>query len=550
MKCLHSKIVTVLFLVSLLSSLTPAAAQSTASRSQILQTTSPAAVVAVAPTVEKLREVSDAIRGRITALPHRRCTLSVQWWRYTTLMEDILSRLTESSDAGERGRALFVLGELDKYVTMAESLSAETCADYDAVAAAEHTGQRHLEQARQRLRRVAAAIKGTDFPFDRFGDFRRFYNDVNWNDHASPPEYWMTRFTTPLEDIYRLVLRYTTVSNGQVRVQLPGGRQTVPMRFTKGAWVPIFGDSLERNWLYFSVYELSGGARLQTARFSKNCARKNSAYHCFGSVLRKLESAQGRYRLSTMVSRQMQSALQAHVTAACKRKIGDQEAMRDIVLEHRPDDKQVRRAYEGAAERFLAKIARVASSGKGMLCSVGSKVFIEGLLDVAVDAWNRELGPGRVPREVYERFRGRLQRELDIAGKLILDEFSPPFGTVSAAAVPSAGLFGTLVHLPEGIIGGAGGPADALARAQDSSFSLGVRARAAAQAARGFAAAGVAAGAIAARRSAFEAALNAEGYARAAVAAEAAGRDRESAAALQRAIRAARKAQVVAEGDD
>ena len=139
--------------------------------------------------MERRQEASDAIGGRIAALPRRPCTLSVEWRGYTTLMEDILSRLTDASHARERGHALFALREIDMFVTTAEFHSAETCADYDAAVAAGRSGQRHLQQAKQRLRRVAAAIQGNALPFDRFGDFQRFYNGVDWYEHASSTDY-------------------------------------------------------------------------------------------------------------------------------------------------------------------------------------------------------------------------------------------------------------------------------------------------------------------------------------------------------------------------
>ena len=552
MKCMESKLSKMLFVSGLLASL-GAVAPSAATSPGALPVPSPMAVAAVqaaAPgavsaTVEKLRETADAIRGRIAALPRRPCTLSVEWRRYTTLMEYVLSRLTDESDAREREHALFVLGEIDKFVTMAGKHNAETCVDYDDAAEAERTGQRQLQQARHRLLLVVNAIQGDGFPFARFGDFQRFYNGVNWNDHVSTSEYWMEHFTTNLEQIYRLVQRNTTVNRGQVRVTLPRGQQKVSTRFTGTKW-----GFLEKNWLYWSVSESihAGAWQLHTVRFNRNCSGKDSANHCYGSTLRKLEAAQGRYRLSTMVSRQMQSALQAHVTAACKRTITNQEAMRDLVLEHRPDDKQVRQAYEGVADRFLAKIGHVARSGADKLCPVSKQRFMDGLLDVAVDAWNRELGPGLVPREVYERFRDRLKRELDITGNRILDEYTPPFAAVEAAARLRPGTERDVVeakHAHEE----AGHPSTVLARALDPELPPVARARLAAQAARGFAAiveaepAGdVTAEAIAARHSALDAARNAEGYARAAAAAEAAGRDRASAAAAMRAISAARKA--------
>ena len=399
MKCMESKLSKMLFVSGLLASL-GAVAPSAATRPGALPVPSPMAVAAVqaaAPgavsaTVEKLRETAGAIRGRIAALPRRPCTLSVEWRRYTTLMEYVLSRLTDESDARERQHALFVLGEINRFVTMAGAHSAETCVDYDVAAAAERTGQRHLQQARHRLLLVANAIRGDEFPFARFGEFQKFYKDVNWYDHASSTDLLrMRNLTTNLQQVYRLVQRNTSVNGGQVRVTLPRGQQKVQTRFTTGPSWPF--NWTERNWLYWSVSEfISGGWQLQTVRFSRNCARKNSAYHCYGSTLRKLEAAQGGFRLSTMVGRQMQSALQAHVTAACKRTINNQEAMRDLVLEHRPDDKQVRQAYAGVAYRFLAEIARVARSGEDRLCSVSK--FMDGLLDVAGDAWNWELWPG------------------------------------------------------------------------------------------------------------------------------------------------------------
>ena len=430
-----------------------------------------AAPGAAAATDEELREVSDAIRDRIAALPRRPCMLSVGWRRYTTLMEDILSRLTDESDAVERQHALFVLGEIDRFVTLFGELSAEACADSDAAAEAERTGQRHLQQARQRLLLVANAIRGDEFPFARFREFQKFYKNVNWNGHASSTDLLrMWNLTTNLQQIHHLVLRYTSVNGGQVRVTLPRGQQKVWKRFTKGPWVPIFGDSLERNWLYWSVSEFISGWQLQTVRFSRNCARKNSAYHCYGSTLRKLEAGQGRYRLSTMVSRQMQSALQAHVTAACKRTVANQEAMRDLILEHRPEDKQVRQAYNGAAEQFLSEIGLVARSGEAKLCSVSK--FMVNLLDVAAADWFRTLGPHVVLTEVYERFRVRFQRVLDIAGSRILDGYTPPFGAVAAAAPPRLGTTREVVE------------ANAVARVSVFSHA----AHAAAQATLGFAA--------------------------------------------------------------
>ena len=557
MKCMESKLSKMLFVSGLLASL-GAVAPSAATRPGALPVPSPMAVAAVqaaAPgavsaTVEKLRETAGAIRGRIAALPRRPCTLSVEWRRYTTLMEYVLSRLTDESDARERQHALFVLGEINRFVTMAVAHSAETCVDYDAAAAAQRTGQRHLQQARHRLLLVANAIRGDEFPFARFGEFQKFYKDVNWYDHASSTDLLrMRNLTTNLQQVYRLVQRNTSVNGGQVRVTLPRGQQKVSTRFTRGKWVLFFGDSLERNWLYWSVSESihAGAWQLHTVRFSRNCSGKNSAYHCYGSTLRKLEAAQGRYRLSTMVGRQMQSALQAHVTAACKRTINNQEAMRDLVLEHRPDDKQVRQAYAGVAYRFLAEIARVARSGEDRLCSVSK--FMDGLLDVAGDAWNWELGPGRNMRVVHERFRDRLKRELDITGNRILDEYTPPFAAVEAAARLRPGTERDVVeakHAHEE----AGHPSTVLARALDPELPPVARARLAAQAARGFAAIVEAelyavdepAEALAARQSALDAARNAEGYARAAEAAAEAGRDRASAAAVTRAIRAARKA--------
>ena len=140
---------------------------------------------------------------------------------------------------------------------------------------------------------------------------------------------------------------------------------------------------------------------------------------------------------------------------------------------------------------------------------------------------------------MHEKFRAELQRVLDITGNRILDKYTPPFGAVAAADVVEA------KHAHEE----AAHPASVLARALNPELSPVARARAAAQAARGFAAIVVAdlagddtAEAIAARRSALYAARAASGHARAAEAAAEAGRDRASAAAATRAIRAARKA--------
>ena len=182
---------------------------------------------------------------------------------------------------GRREHALFVLGEIDKCVTMAGKHNAETCVDYDDAAEAERTGQRQLQQARHRLLLVVNAIQGDGFPFARFGDFQRFYNGVHWNDHASSTDFfWTAILTTDLKQIYRLVQRNTTVNRSQVRVTLPRGQQKVSTRFTGKKW-----GFLEKNWLYFSVSEsMPGGGQLQTARFSRNCSGKNSAYHCYGST--------------------------------------------------------------------------------------------------------------------------------------------------------------------------------------------------------------------------------------------------------------------------
>ena len=491
MKRMESRLGKVLLVSGLLASL--GAVAPLATRAAVLPVPSPmgstamqvAAPGAVAAPDEKLREVSDAIRDRIAALPRRPCTLSVEWRRYTTLMEDIVSRLTDESDAVERRHALFVLGEIDRFVTLFGEHSAEACADYDVAAEAARTGQRHLQQARHRLLLVANAIRGDEFPFARFGEFQKFYKDVNWNDHVSSTDYFrMWNLTTDLKQTYSLVQRNTSVNGGQVRVTLPRGQQKVSWRFDFG--VGMFS----RNWLYWSVSESihAGAWQLHTVRFNRNCSGKNSAYHCYGSTLRKLEAAQGGFRLSTMVGRQMQSALQAHVTAACKRTITNQEVMRDLVLEHRPEDKQVRQAYEGAAERFLTEIGLVARSGEAKLCSVSKQQFMVNLLDVAAADWNRTLGPHVVPTEVYERFRARLQQVLDIAGSRILDEYTPPFGAVAAAAPRRLGTAREVVEAKQPHAEAAH-PASVLSRALNPELSPPVaRARLAAQAARGFAA--------------------------------------------------------------
>ena len=125
----------------------------------------------------------------VEELPYRKKRRLLMVAMLALLLEDILSRLTDASHARERGHALFALREIDMFVTTAEFHSAETCADYDAAVAAGRSGQRHLQQAKQRLRRVAAAIQGNALPFDRFGDFQRFYNGVDWYEHASSTDH-------------------------------------------------------------------------------------------------------------------------------------------------------------------------------------------------------------------------------------------------------------------------------------------------------------------------------------------------------------------------
>ena len=505
--------------------------------------------------VEKLREMSDAVGVRITGVPNRPCSLSVEWQRYTMLMDDVLSRLTEESDSREFEHARFVLGEIDRFVTMAEEFNAETCADYASVAAAKRSAQQHLGQAGPHLLGLAAAIQGDEFPFAKFEDFQTFYRGVKWHEH--PPLYdrmWMRNLRTPLEQIYGLVKRHTSVNRGQVRVKLPRGQQKVSSRFTGLRW-----GFLESNWLYWSVSESmpGGGAALYTKTYDWNCSGRSSAYNCHGS-LRKLEAGEGRYRLSAMVSHQMRSALQQYVTAACKRTIANPEAMRYLVLEHRPNDKQVRQAYDGIAERFLANIGLVARSGGYKLCS-STHQFMENQLEVAIAGWSRELGPDVPETMVYEKFLARLQRLLDLAGYRILDEYTPPFGGVAADAAarypvgPGAGTGSDAVDAnPAHEV--AMSPYAALRRASNPQLSPVVRAQAAVLAARGFAAVVEAnlAGddtpeAIAARLSALDTLGSARWHGRAAKAAAAAGRDRESTVAAIRAIRAARKARTAAE---
>ena len=539
--------------------------------------------------VEKLREMSDAVGVRITGVPNRPCSLSVEWQRYTMLMDDVLSRLTEESDSREFEHARFVLGEIDKFITMTKDFNAEACADYASVAATKHSVQQHLVQAGSHLLGLAAAIQGDKFPFAKFDDFQTFYRAVKWREHPSLyAEIWMHHLRTPLEQIYGLVKRHTSVNRGQVRIRLPRGEQTVGINFDKGSWVPIFGDSLQANRLYWSVSEsLPRGAALYTKRFNWNCSGRSSAYSCHGS-LRELKAGEGRYRLSAVVSHQMRSALQQHVTAACKRTIANPEAMRYLAREHRPTDKQVGQAYDGIAERFLANIALVARSGGDRLCS-STQELMDSQLERAIASWSRALSPVVPATNVYEKFRARLQRLLDLAGYRIL-EYTPPFGGAADAAAHypvgteravvdansaheeeantrSAGLFGVVLGIANSAVSASAkrrsgarleavDPTSAFSRASNTELPPLVRARAAALAARGFAAvveANLAGNdtseAIAARLSALDAARDAKTDVSAAEAAAEAGWDRAIATAATRAVRAARKAKAVAERD-
>ena len=513
--------------------------------------------------VEKLREMSDAVGVRITGVPNRSCSLSVEWQRYTMLMDDVLSRLTEESDSREFEHARFVLREIDKFITMTKEFNAEACADYASVAATKHSVQQHLVQAGSHLLGLAAAIQGDKFPFAKFDDFQTFYRAVKWREH--PPLYdqiWMHHLRTPLEQIYGLVKRHTSVYRGQVRIRLPRGEQTVGINFDKGPWVPIFGDSLQANRLYWSVSEsLPRGAALYTKRFDWNCSGRSSAYSCHGS-LRELKAGEGRYRLSAMVSHQMRSALQQHVTAACKRTIANPEALRSLAREHRPTDKQVGQAYDGIAERFLANIALLARSGGDRLCS-STQELMDSRLELAIASWSRALSPDVPATNVYEKFRARLQRLLDFAGYRILDEYTPPFGGAANAAAhypvwtERAVVDANSAQRRSGARLEAVDPTSAFSRASNTELPPLVRARAAALAARGFAAvveANLAGNdtseAIAARLSALDAARDAKTDVSAAEAAAEAGWDRAIATAATRAVRAARKAKAVAERDD
>ena len=144
--------------------------------------------------MERRKEASDAIGGRIAALP----ASPVHAVGRVAGLHDPDGGHPLSPDrrvpcAGARARA--VRAARDRHVRHDGRVSQRRdLRDYDAAVAAVaagRSGQRHLQQAKQRLRRVAAAIQGNAFPFDRFGDFQRFYNGVDWYEHASSTDYWI-----------------------------------------------------------------------------------------------------------------------------------------------------------------------------------------------------------------------------------------------------------------------------------------------------------------------------------------------------------------------
>ena len=533
-------------------------------------------LAATGQAVEQLREMADAVESRIGGLPSRPCSLTVKWDRSTTLMEAVLSRLNEESDQREFERARLMLDDIDKFITMFERDTAETCADYEDVVAAERSMQQHLEQAGRHLLRFVNAMRGDEFPFARSKDFETFYRNVNWRDHVPRQIHWALRavnLQTPPEQLYPLIKRNTLVDNGQVSVTLPRGEQSTWTDWRDGGWFVI------TNYLYYGVTEsMPNGLQLRTRRLGKDCYAKSSRHRCYGHTLRKLSDGAGSYRMSTMLGRQLQSAIQPHVLAACKRTVANPEALRDLVLEHRPDDAQVRRAYDGIAERLLVDIGNLSRSGADKLCATpatpiyswrgaNTGSFVEDRLAVAIDVWRRELGPPVVATILYEKFRGRLQRELDITERRILDEYTPPFGTADAvveaaarrgAAGPDAGAATPVHATSSGRMSPRSKPTTraaeaALERALDHQLSWVVRARAAARAARAFAAVVVEANftgddtAEAQRLEVLNAARVARGHADAAEVFSRRKRVTEARLAADAAIKWAAKARAVAE---
>ena len=495
--------------------------------------------------VEQLGEMADAVRGRIAGLPGGACSLSVEWPRYTDLVEAVLSRLTEESDSREFGHAHLVLGQVDMFVTMAESLTAEVCADWEAVGAAQRSVHHHLEQAGPHFTRLVRAIRGDKFPFPTLDDFLRFYRGTKWYEIASrlelPRALWASYLVTSPEEIYSLVRDNTSVANGQVRVTMPRGPWKVSAHF----------DRWWANELTYRVREsLPNGLTLYTGWIHKNCSGKSSALSCYPG-LRKLGS--GEHRLSTALGTQMYWALGPAVMIACKSTVVNQEALRDLVLEHRPHDAHVRQAYDGIADRLVHDIGLVARSGAEELC--GPSRFLEDQLDVAKAAWHRELGPDTTEIEVYEKFRARLQRQLDIAGYRTLEAYTPPFRAGDVVASDHVGFERDAAEANDAYEK-AVGPVTALSRAMNAELPPLVRARAAARAARGFAAVVEAnlAGrdtseAIGARLSALDFARSARSHADEAVVAAEGHRLGASAAAASRAVRAALAVKGMAEHD-
>ena len=109
----------------------------------------------------ELEQTFGKVRARIGALPRRSCGLSVAWNRYTTRFADILARVSDAPDglaAAERKHAMAGLQELDRLITTATRYSADVCSDDRELAELKRNTQRHREDARARLGRVADAI--------------------------------------------------------------------------------------------------------------------------------------------------------------------------------------------------------------------------------------------------------------------------------------------------------------------------------------------------------------------------------------------------------
>ena len=562
-----------------------------------------------------LKDRLEASRQRIADLPRRSCALTVPWTTLTTRFEAILARLREASagaaaapgqpidllirdlnyEAAERRHALTGLTNLDKLITRAEETSDKVCAKEAEFAALEREEEGHQRRVRGQLLEVAKVSRGNEFPLGA-DEFRTFYQRRHsWPCVGSSPWCaWSISIAKPdpgsharngrqalsIKEAFSSIRSITSVNNGLVTVRPGSGSLWTSTQWYDG------GSLFRKNRIWYWIAQDFKGFSLFMGRRTKWCSGKSTTWRCwswpgYSSLANRLAN-DPQYELRRAFFPALEAALQKEVTAACERRVADGAALDRLLAARRPARGRARAIYVAAADAFQAKVLRLAQGSADDLCGKRSQLMAE-VAETAMELIEPR-GELEVIREANARYRQEKQGELDAHVENLLEEqavatlahatssgrmsprskpttrnrggatarTTPPFRTVEAAGRPGAAGpdAGDATPVQEVAMS----PEAALERALDHQLSWVVRARAAARAARGFAAVVEAnfagddtAEAIAQRLEVLDAARVARGHADAAEVASRRERVPEARLAADAAIRWAAKARAVAE---